>query len=296
MNCLSCDNLIRCSRVTSIENDMCEDFVISNLYSIRKDLSITLGASTLLVIRKTKKQPEGGPMSNLVQSVVNSVLAGDVQKVEELCADSSIAITHLMLACRDFGDNNKLAQACTKVAPQQRRGIFVDYLIEETKRRAAGSENVQPQVEEVVEVEEQVQVEKVAPRRRRTAAAPATPVVEEVVVHQMPAQEVVVVQAPDNGISTMLQEVYNMQKALDDGISKDMSAIRSQVELNSKQIVDIGSDTAASLTAICVSLNLLHQKVEAFRAGTEALEIALISNGVIESAPFADSWASVMKG
>jgi hypothetical protein len=219
-------------------------------------------------------------MSNAqVNAIANAVLSGNPDLVKDLCSDTSVAITHLMLACRDFGNTNDLAQRCTKVPPNQRRDIFVDFLIEAAKSNAGNASKPEEAQEVVQEVVQEVEEPKAAPKRRRQPV-------------QQPAQEVVETPAPRaqaepdisaridsiggilSQVAQVIFELKDRHSALDEGISKDFASLNGKLDDALRKLANLNS------------------KVEKFRAGTEALEIALIAKGLLDTAPFADSWGS----
>jgi hypothetical protein len=234
-------------------------------------------------------------MSNVqVNKIVDAVLAGDVQGVTEIASDNSISITHLMLACKEFCDPTELARECNKVSPAQRRGVFVQALstaAATVQSKPAPVETMQELLEGPADVvqEEQLSIpieQSSAPKptrsRARKPAAVAQQVVEEqvrVVEREQPAIDL-------SGIENMLAEIISevqqtngRLKALDTGMSSDIGTCIEKIGV-------IG----AQVSALAKSVAILDEKVEKFRAGTEALEIALIAKGILESAPFADSW------
>ena len=318
MTCVFCDKLSRCSKAS--DDYLCEEFVVDPSTDIRLELTRILGASALQVIKKSK---EVKTMSNQqVTEIVNAVLAGHPSVVFELASDPSVAITHLMLACRDFCDPAEIARACTKVVPEKRRSIFIDCLLEAARKN---SESQVAAPEPVQEVQEQPQPVKEAPsprRRRSPAAAQPTlhveerqPVVQEVV--QVPVvEQVVVEQGVDvgeqvNALNSALvsishnfsklmasnSEILNRVSAIDAGVSTDLKYINAALDRAQRLDDDFYSKYAKDQTnvnqrldEVVGRLEILVQNVEKFRAGTEALEIALISKGILDTAPFADSW------
>jgi hypothetical protein len=318
MTCIFCDKLSRCSNASN--DHLCQEFVVDPSTDIRLELTRILGASALQVIKKSK---EVKTMSNQqVTEIVNAVLAGHPSVVFELASDPSVAITHLMLACRDFCDPAEIARACTKVVPEKRRSIFIDCLLEAARKN---SESQVAAPEPVQEVQEQPQPVKEAPsprRRRSPAAAQPTlqveerqPVVQEVV--QVPVvEQVVVEQGVDvgeqvNALNSALvsishnfsklmasnSEILNRVSAIDAGVSTDLKYINAALDRAQRLDDDFYSKYAKDQTnvnqrldEVVGRLEILVQNVEKFRAGTEALEIALISKGILDTAPFADSW------
>ena len=316
MTCIFCDKLSRCSNASN--DHLCQEFVVDPSTDIRLELTRMLGSGALQVIKKSK---EVKTMSNQqVTEIVNAVLAGNAAGVFELTSDPSVAITHLMLACRDFCDPAEIARSCTKVAPEKRRSIFVDCLLDAANKHASNSPQVEV-VNSVDEVREPVQQvkETPTPRRRRSPAAsqPSLPTVEErqPVVVQEVVQEVVQAQSEIGGDISALNgalvsiahnfsklmssnsEILNRVSAIDQGVSSDLKQINASLDRLQRVDEDFQSKYAKDqsslnqrLDEIIGRLDALAQNVEKFRAGTEALEIALIAKGILDTAPFADSW------
>ena len=233
-------------------------------------------------------------MSNVqVNKIVDAVLAGDVAGVVEIASDNSISITHLMLACKEFCDPTELARECNKVSPAQRRGVFVNAL----SNAAATAQNKPVAVETMQELiegpadavqEEQlsIPIEQAASKptrsRARKPAATQQVVEEQVRVVEEPAQPIIDLRGIEGMLAEIISEVQQTNgrlKALDAGMSNDIGACIEKIGIIGAQVSALAKDVA-----------VLDQKVEKFRAGTEALEIALIAKGILESAPFADSW------
>jgi hypothetical protein len=233
-------------------------------------------------------------MSNVqVNKIVDAVLAGDVAGVVEIASDNSISITHLMLACKEFCDPTELARECNKVSPAQRRGVFVNALSNAAataQNKPVAVETMQELIEGPADVvqEEQlsIPIEQAASKPTRSRArkpAAAQQVVEEQVrVVEEPAQPIIDLRGIEGMLAEIISEVQQTNgrlKALDAGMSNDIGACIEKIGIIGAQVSALAKDVA-----------VLDQKVEKFRAGTEALEIALIAKGILESAPFADSW------
>ncbi len=233
-------------------------------------------------------------MSNVqVNKIVDAVLAGDVAGVVEIASDNSISITHLMLACKEFCDPTELARECNKVSPAQRRGVFVNALSNAAataQNKPVAVETMQELIEGPADVvqEEQlsIPIEQAASKptrsRARKPAATQQVVEEQVRVVEEPAQPIIDLRGIEGMLAEIISEVQQTNgrlKALDAGMSNDIGACIEKIGIIGAQVSALAKDVA-----------VLDQKVEKFRAGTEALEIALIAKGILESAPFADSW------
>lgn len=268
-----------------------------------------------------------------VNAILDAVAAGNESLTRELASRSDVAITHLMLACKDLTDTTELARQCSRVTPANRKNVFIDALASVAIRNNAPiqqqvqvAQDVEQQLEQaetpfepdVQEVQHSAPVEKPV-RRRRSATTPLAAPEEQPVVYQEPVQ---VVQhqphAADVGVqidalnqalvsishnfSKLLasnSEIVGRVEALDKGVSEDLKMFLTKSEHANRAQADFRSVSADNtalvnqrLDEISGKLDTLIQSVEKFRLGTEALEIELIAKGILESAPFADSWSN----
>lgn len=274
-----------------------------------------------------------------VIAILDAVASGNESLTRELASRSDVAITHLMLACKDLCDTTELARQCSRVTPANRKNVFIDALASVAIRN--NSPIVQQEQQSVAVVEEQApadlpfepaavevpQVEKPARRRRSSlplAQEPAVvvqeveqvPVVEHVVetvsqqVHTTAYTDVNVQVEALNGALVSIShnfskllasnsEILNRVSAIDQGVSSDLKYINASLDQAQRIDADFQAKVAKSnasteqrLNDLADKLDTLIQSVEKFRLGTEALEIELIAKGILESAPFADSWAN----
>lgn len=237
-------------------------------------------------------------MSVQVNEIIDQVRLGNAALVQELANNPQIAITHLMLACKEFCDPTELARQVNKVTPALRRGVFVEALVNAATQQAQAEVVVEAPVEVIAETPaedlpfqpEEVAVSKpVAPSRarKRASSAPAE-AVERVEVRSQPQESVDLsgLYQALSSVSEQLASVIARQDAMDKGISADVGRLLSTTG-------EIERASATAISAVNKALDALKQiddKIERFRLGTESLEIELIAAGILKSAPFADSW------
>ncbi len=271
-----------------------------------------------------------------VIAILDAVASGNESLTRELASRSDVAITHLMLACKDLCDTTELARQCSRVTPANRKNVFIDALASVAIRN--NSPIVQQEQQSVAVVEEQApadlpfepaavevpQVEKPARRRRSSLPLAQEPAVVVQEVEQVPVVEHVVetvsqqvhttdinvqVEALNGALVSISHnfskllasnsEILNRVSAIDQGVSSDLKYINASLDQAQRIDADFQAKVAKSnasteqrLNDLADKLDTLIQSVEKFRLGTEALEIELIAKGILESAPFADSWAN----
>jgi hypothetical protein len=271
-----------------------------------------------------------------VIAILDAVASGNESLTRELASRSDVAITHLMLACKDLCDTTELARQCSRVTPANRKNVFIDALASVAIRN--NSPIVQQEQQSVAVAEEQApadlpfepaavevpQVEKPARRRRSSLPLAQEPAVVVQEVEQVPVVEHVVetvsqqvhttdinvqVEALNGALVSISHnfskllasnsEILNRVSAIDQGVSSDLKYINASLDQAQRIDADFQAKVAKSnasteqrLNDLADKLDTLIQSVEKFRLGTEALEIELIAKGILESAPFADSWAN----
>lgn len=276
-----------------------------------------------------------------VIAILDAVASGNESLTRELASRSDVAITHLMLACKDLCDTTELARQCSRVTPANRKNVFIDALASVAIRNNAPIAQTSVEIADSVEVQQEPSdlpfepnvvetqpVEKPVRRRRAstTAAPTEQPIVQQEVVaveqvqHIEQVEHVQHVQHVQADISVQVEalngalvsishnfskllasnsEILNRVSAIDQGVSGDLKYINAKLENNERVQDDFQSklkqsnaNTDQRLDEITSKLDKLIESVEKFRLGTEALEIELIAKGILESAPFADSWAN----
>lgn len=237
-------------------------------------------------------------MSVQVNEIIDQVRLGNQELVRELANNPQIAITHLMLACKEFCDPTELARQVNKVTPALRRGVFVEALVNAAAQQAQPEVVVEAPVEVVVAPADlpfqpdEPQQAKSAPSRTRKRAA-AAPAEERVDVNAQPeaqqfqTQGISELHSALSNIADQLASVIARQDAMDKGISGDIGKLLTTT-------AEIERTVFSAVNAVNKTIDLLKEidsKIERFRLGTESLEIELIAAGILKSAPFADSWA-----
>ena len=241
-------------------------------------------------------------MSDIVSSLVEQINAGNTDYVKSVCADNTVSVTHLMLASRNFVDPAQLAKQITNAPTNARRNIVVTCLLDAVAR----ANQVQAQPEPVVVQAEPEQMpfepdqpkEEKAPATRSRRRAPAAvvetqqevPMMGQPVVEQQPVTSV---NQDLAAIVSLLRDVAHEQQTRLASLEDRMFAINENTLERMDRILAQGADNNQRLHQALQMLETLDIKVEKFRAGTEALEIALIGKGLLDSAPFADSWNNV---
>ncbi len=250
-------------------------------------------------------------MSDIVSQLVQYIEAGDVANTEAVCNDNTISVTHLMLASRNFVDPAQLAKQITASPTNARRGIVVQAIMNAVKASEARLNQAQQPVQEISEPEAQVpdlpfepDTPKPAPTTRSRRRAPAIdhnvgslgdfskPSRDAVEEAPKPAPASFNPEALDivldklTRLSTVCDEIVNRQAALDEGVGKDFGRV-----LEAQQsIQEVAKELRLGLENVKGMVHSALIAVDKFRSGTEALEIALIGKGLLDSAPFADSW------
>lgn len=249
-------------------------------------------------------------MSDVVSQLINFIQAGDVSSAQSVCDDNSISVTHLMLASRNFVDPAQLAKQITAAPTNARRAIVVQAILNAAQASASKAQQVEEQPQQAQEEptdlpfepdEKPAQPAPVPARRRR---APSTTVeTKQITLSEaaadLPSESQTQVSLPNTDkldevfrriekLAGVCDEILGRQVALDEGVGKDFG-----------QVLQTQADLKESLIAIHNELvnvrGLVHSAliaVDKFRLGTEALEIALIGKGLLDSAPFAESWNS----
>lgn len=257
-------------------------------------------------------------MSDVVSQLINFIQAGDVSSAQSVCDDNSISVTHLMLASRNFVDPAQLAKQITAAPTNARRAIVVQAILGAAQASASKAQQVieQPQ-QEVQEEAADLPFEpdpkptaSVAPARRRRA--PSTTVeskqitLAEASSDVVPVPELIALQVspPNNDkldavfakiekLATVCDEVLGRQVALDDGVGKDFGQVLHTLETVKQSLTEIKVELNSLNNEVASAKGMVYSAliaVDKFRLGTEALEIALIGKGLLDSAPFADSW------
>lgn len=247
-------------------------------------------------------------MSDVVSQLINFIQAGDVSSAQSVCDDNSISVTHLMLASRNFVDPAQLAKQITAAPTNARRAIVVQAILNAAQASAS-------KAQQVVEQPQQVQEEPVdlpfepdvktaqpasAPARRRRA--PSTTVETKQItlseaVADLPSESAPQVSLPNTDkldavfqriekLAGVCDEILGRQVALDEGVGKDFGQVL-QTQADIKEYVLQLHSAVADVRGL---VNSALVSIDKFRAGTEALEIALIGKGLLDSAPFAESW------
>lgn len=262
-------------------------------------------------------------MSDIVSTLIGFIRSGDVESTTSICDDLSISVTHLMLASRHFVDPAQLAKSVTQAPTNARRGIVAAALINASKNQhqaeqanLGAAEQPSPlpfepdlqQPQQHAQPQPEPQPQEKPTRTRRRAASPTD-------IKQVTLDDAVEQQAVESGplaqperVGTSLDAsldavLYALQQKLATLTSVADEILQRQIALDSGVGKDLGSVLSAqasiksSVDGITVELNTVKEMmgdalryIDKFRSGTEALEIALIGKGLLDSAPFADSW------
>jgi hypothetical protein len=251
-------------------------------------------------------------MSDVVSQLINFIQAGDVSSAQSVCDDNSISVTHLMLASRNFVDPAQLAKQITAAPTNARRAIVVQAILNAAQASASKAQQVveQPQQaqEEPVDLPFEPDVKPAqqpasAPARRRRAPSASietkqitlSEAVSESTESPLGAEQQVPLPSYDklNAVFERLEklagvcdEVLGRQVALDEGVGKDFGQVLESLASIRELVTTTHAEVMTNRKLILDAL----QAVFKFRAGTEALEIALIGKGLLDSAPFAESW------
>ncbi len=249
-------------------------------------------------------------MSDVVSQLINFIQAGDVSSAQSVCDDNSISVTHLMLASRNFVDPAQLAKQITAAPTNARRAIVVQAILGAAQASASKAQQIVEQPQEVQEEAADLPFEpdpkptaSAAPARRRRA--PSTTVeskqitLAEAASDVAPVPELIAPQVslPNNDkldavftkiekLAAVCDEVLGRQVALDEGVGKDFGQVIDKLSSIREELGSLQIDMLENRRLILEALTAVNK----FRAGTEALEIALIGKGLLDSAPFAESW------
>lgn len=256
-------------------------------------------------------------MSDVVSQLINFIQAGDVSSAQSVCDDNSISVTHLMLASRNFVDPAQLAKQITAAPTNARRAIVVQAILGAAQASASKAQQIVEQPQEVQEEAVDLPFEpdpkptaSAAPARRRRAPS-ATVESKQITLAEAasdvaPTPELIVPQVslPNNDkldavfakiekLATVCDEVLGRQVALDEGVGKDFGQVLHTLETVKQSLTEIRADLGSVNNEVANVKGMVYSAliaVDKFRLGTEALEIALIGKGLLDSAPFADSW------
>jgi hypothetical protein len=231
-------------------------------------------------------------MSDVVSQLINFIQAGDVSSAQSVCDDNSISVTHLMLASRNFVDPAQLAKQITAAPTNAQQVVEQPQQAQEEPVDLPFEPDVKP-----------AQQPASAPARRRRAPSASietkqitlSEAVSESTESPLGAEQQVPLPSYDklNAVFERLEklagvcdEVLGRQVALDEGVGKDFGQVLESLASIRELVTTTHAEVMTNRKLILDAL----QAVFKFRAGTEALEIALIGKGLLDSAPFAESW------